>query len=248
MEIPKQLLNCSFCRVKWKSKAPFEKDWTNKPYFYHQMSKIVYENYGVLCGYRDLAVIDCDKESIKIMVEKMLPKTFSVKTGGGGMHYYYFIPELKSKVILELDGEHLGEIQSYGTQVIGANSCHPNGQEYEVMDNIGIETLSLDALKRVLGNYMKITEEVNTGNKNMNPTAFRIKEKVKMSTIAKDYGLSKNGTNWDCPFHDSKGGKALGISDTNGIFHCFGCNVSGNIIKFVQMLEDLKNGNNKTTS
>jgi len=59
MKIPKQLINLSFCRIKHKSKAPFEKDWNNKPYYHFQMERFLGENYGVLCGYRDLAVIDC---------------------------------------------------------------------------------------------------------------------------------------------------------------------------------------------
>lgn len=245
MKIPAQLKELSFCRVKKGTKAPFEKDWTNKPYYFHEIEKYINsENYGVLCGYRDLCIIDCDEESIGEIVRKSLVETFSVRTGGGGMHFYYFIPELRGKVILEFQGKHYGEIQSNGTQCVGAGSIHPNGKTYDVVNNVGIKEISLEELKNALGMYMKITEDKSTGNKNMNPVAFQIKEQVKMSTIAKKYGLSKHGRNWDCPFHDSRGGKSLGISDTNGIFHCFapGCNASGNIIKFVQMLEDLKNG------
>jgi len=32
------------------------------------------------------------------------------------------------------------------------------------------------------------------------------------------------------------------LNDNLGLFHCFGCNVSGNIIKFYAMLKKLKGG------
>ncbi len=153
MEVPKQLKHLSFCRVLKGTKKPFEKDWTNKPYNYEEISKFFpKENYGVLCGYHKLAVIDCDKKELKLIVEKSLPKTFSVKTGGGGIHFYYFIKDLKQKIILK-DKEHLGEVQSYGTQIIGAGSIHPNKKEYEILDNVGIETIDLKLLKEVLGKF-----------------------------------------------------------------------------------------------
>ena len=129
--IPAQLKNLSFCRVKQGTKVPFEKDWTNKPYTYNEIQKFQGENYGVLCGLSNLAVVDCDKEELTLAVSQLFPETFSVKTGGGGTHFYYFIPELKKKIILNAGEEHLGEIQSYGTQVVGVGSVHPNGNKYE---------------------------------------------------------------------------------------------------------------------
>jgi len=153
--IPEQLKQLKFCRVRKQSKSPFEKDWTNKLYSYKEISKFKNENYGVLCGQKDLAVIDCDEDALSLAVSQLLPETFSVKTGGGGMHFYYFIPELKKKMILNTGDEHLGEIQSYGTQVVGAGSTHPNGNEYEVVDNVEIKEISLEDLKKVLGKFMQ---------------------------------------------------------------------------------------------
>ena len=63
MIIPPQLKNCSFNRVLKLTKKPFEKDWTNKPYTYEQISKYFpQENYGVMTGRNNLGVLDDDSE------------------------------------------------------------------------------------------------------------------------------------------------------------------------------------------
>ena len=155
MNIPKQLVDCKFCRVRKQSKAPFEMDWVNKPYSYEEISKIENENYGVLCGHNNLAVIDCDKEELVLVVEQLLPPTFTIQTGGGGKHFYYFIPELKKKIILNAEKEHLGEIQFSGQQVVGPGSIHPNGKEYKALNNEMIATITLAEIEDVLGEFME---------------------------------------------------------------------------------------------
>lgn len=150
-----------FCRIRNGTKRPFEKDWVNKTYSYEEISRFQNENYGIVCGYGNLAVIDCDKEELSLAVKTMLPKTFTIKTGGGGTHYYYFIPELKKKVILNAGEDHLGEIQSYGSQVVGPGSIHPNGNEYKLIEDIPMATITMDDLKKVLGSFMfKEREEI----------------------------------------------------------------------------------------
>ncbi len=151
MEIPKQLKSFRFCKIKLGTKIPYEKDWINNSYYYNQINPVENENYGVVCGFENLAVIDCDKPELNEIVKSKLPETFSVKTGSGGMHYYYLIPELKKKIILFKGEEHLGEIQSYGSQVVGAGSIHPNGNEYQVINNMGIKEISLKEIEEVLG-------------------------------------------------------------------------------------------------
>ena len=144
--ILKQLQNLKFCRIKKGEKKPFEKDWTNKPYSSKDINKFLpNENYGVLCGYENLAVIDSDNDAFQLVVDQLLPETFKVKTGGGGTHNYFFIKDLKQKIILNTsDGVHLGEVQSYGTQVVGPGSIHPSGNKYEVKSEETITTISCE--------------------------------------------------------------------------------------------------------
>jgi len=178
--IPKQLKKLKFCRIKRGSKAPFEKNWNNKPYSYEEISKYFpKENYGVLCGCNNLAVIDCDKKELSLAVEQTLPKTFSVKTGSGGKHFYYFIPDLKKKIILNAGEEHLGEIQSKGTQVVGAGSLHPSGNKYEVIDDIEIKEISLKDIEKNFKQFIK-NERAEVDEKDIEDYENLINEIVKV--------------------------------------------------------------------
>jgi len=68
-----------------------------------------------------------------------------------------------------------------------------------------------------------------------------LKDKIKITDIAKKYGIKVKNNKALCPFHEDKD-PSLSLSNEKGLFHCFGCNTSGDIIKFIQMLEEIKNG------
>ncbi|TYB30333.1 MAG: DNA primase [Candidatus Mcinerneyibacterium aminivorans] len=42
-----------------------------------------------------------------------------------------------------------------------------------------------------------------------------------------------------CPFHDDKG-PSLSISEDKGLFHCFGCGASGNVINFLMQYDNVE--------
>jgi len=86
--IPKKLSNLKFCRVLKSTKKPFEKNWVNKPYSYEEIEGHIKkgENYGVLCGYENLIVIDADVPELAEAVSKLLPPSFRVETGSGGIN------------------------------------------------------------------------------------------------------------------------------------------------------------------
>ena len=75
----------------------------------------------------------------------------------------------------------------------------------------------------------------------IDPNAVLLKDKIKITDIASKYSLKVKGSMALCPFHDDKT-PSLSLSNTKGVFYCFGCGVKGDIITFVRMLEDLKNG------
>ena len=77
--------------------------------------------------------------------------------------------------------------------------------------------------------------------KSIDPNAVALKDKVPITLIAQHYGLKVKGEKAVCPFHADKD-PSLSLSDKKGLFYCFGCHVGGDLIKFVQMLEGLKNG------
>lgn len=68
-----------------------------------------------------------------------------------------------------------------------------------------------------------------------------IKEKINIVEIAESYfTLEKNGGNYwaCCPFHHEKT-PSFAINEAGQFYHCFGCGVSGDVIRFVSEMESL---------
>ena len=156
--------------IREKEKKPSESKWQSEKNYSADSPKLLGHlvkggNYGIACGFGSLVVFDSDEEErlSELGITNKLPRTFTVRTGGGGTHRYYFCPELKDKITLfdpimnepKHPGHplHLGEIQSNGQQVVGPGSIHPNGNQYEVIDDWEIAEISLaelmDAIKEL---------------------------------------------------------------------------------------------------
>lgn len=224
------------------TKKPFEKDWPNKPYTKKEIEKhIPEENYGVLCGYDDLAVIDCDTEALQVVIDEFLPDTFKVKTGSGGTHNYYLIPDLKKKIILETDkGEHLGEVQSSGTQVVGPGSVHPNGAIYETLNNIEVKKISYKKLLEVISPFMKEIKETEEN------AQWEIKENedIDQLNVGDIWGvgnLKKHGNEYygEHPIHGSEGGMNFWVNPLKNTWHCFRCNSGGGPLSAIAVKEGI---------
>lgn len=76
---------------------------------------------------------------------------------------------------------------------------------------------------------------------NGKPLLFqKIAAKISLTGIADAFGLEPLGKKMRvCPFHGDSN-SSLSLSDEKGLFNCFGCHVSGNIIKFYAMLKSIK--------
>lgn len=79
-------------------------------------------------------------------------------------------------------------------------------------------------------------------NVSFDPTATELKDKVPIIAVAQKYGLKVKHKKAICPFHEDKNPSLTFYPETNS-FYCFGCNNGGDLIKFVQLMEDLKNEN-----
>jgi len=71
-----------------------------------------------------------------------------------------------------------------------------------------------------------------------------LNKKAKITDIARKYGINVKGKIALCPFHADKN-PSLTFSDEKNVFRCFGCNVKGDILTFVKMMEELKDGNKR---
>ena len=54
-------------------------------------------------GFGNLSIVDCDEPDLLAVIIKDLPKSFTVKTGSGGIHVYFIIEDLKKKLLLVLE-------------------------------------------------------------------------------------------------------------------------------------------------
>jgi len=151
-----------YCRISKGNKKPFETEWQKKGYIFQEIVAFIpKENYGVLCGYGDLIVIDSDTPELQIAVERLLPDTFRVKTGSGGTHNYFFSPEYTEKIVLTDGTKHYGEVQGQGSQVVGAGSTHPNGKQYEKLNDTPIATISKTQLFELVNNFKNLNPSFN---------------------------------------------------------------------------------------
>lgn len=75
----------------------------------------------------------------------------------------------------------------------------------------------------------------------IDPNAVLLKDKIKITDIAKKYGLKVKGNMAICLWHEDKN-PSLSLSNSKGVFYCFGCGVKGNIITFYKKLKELQNG------
>lgn len=132
----------SFFPVQPKTKQPyikwqeFQKRHPTDEEISQWLEKYPDMNLGIVTWkISQLVVVDMDSYKWAIDTTGIdLPKTFTVKTGGWGFHYYYkceFIDVIKNSTgILE----HV-DIRWDGWYIVGPESIHENWNAYEVMDD-----------------------------------------------------------------------------------------------------------------
>ena len=251
--IPEQLRGMKYRFIKLRSKLSeakkaSEKDWHESyNYKYDEAAFKDYlkesKGYGVLCGFGKLAVIDCDKEEFAKEIYLKLPTTFSVITGSGGLHLYYIIPDLDKKiVVIDSKKVHHGEVQFTGAYVVGAGSIHPNGNKYEVKDDVKIQTISkkdlLGALDPFLKKKDKFVENVATG---LNWDIGKILKTLHgiQEERSTDEGIEHWGQH---PVHGSEKGEEgsnFNLNPSKGVWHCYRCGTGGDALSLIAMLNGL---------
>ena len=252
--IPKQLQRADFrfVRIEVGQKKPFEPGW-NVPgsatnYSISDQKFISWvgsgQNYGVVAGIGGLIVFDADGlvrlTELGVMAE--LPKTFTVRTGGGGLHLYY-ISDLPEKLImydrtLREGGQpmHLGEIQSRGFQAVGPDSLHPNGKIYTVEQNLPIARLDAVDLHKIL------SARVDYGQQDAPQEKRRLKvvmvdpnqrdpfDYANIEDILRPVGnvkKTKTGMKGSHPVHGSTSGNNFEIDTRENTWRCWRCGSGG---------------------
>jgi len=250
-----------FCKVIHKGKRAFEKKF-NTPevaYQYHScdlFGKWLMDskgNYGVLCGYGGLFVLDFDDLATFEKVKKALPPTMMVKSAGKNLpHLYYKDPNAKkiSKVLFDdADGNRIIDLQGQGTYVVGPGSVAPNKEgvmkEYRLVNKLPITNTSyLDicsTLDSLLGSTnTKVSKKMPFKAKRIAHTGDERKDKIKnyisMPQLLAHYGSNVYIKRTSCPFgHSSTSGK--NVQFDNDLMYCHHCCQGGDIFKVVRIAE-----------
>lgn len=223
-----------------KSKRCIETSWQKSNYKWDDPKIQNHKgNLGMLCGH-GIIVIDADDKEIEQIVERDLPETFTVQTGGGGKHYF-LKSDIEKRIILyknpyEKEKIHLGEIQAKGQQVVIPPSIHPNGKQYKVLKDVPIATVDSDTIKFVFRNYVKI-KEITTQNEKVYKNAnISITDVIDISRLKKIGGEEYQGEH---PFHGSTGGTNFCVNLRKDMWHCFRDSCGGNVWSLLAMREGI---------
>lgn len=234
-------------------KRPFEGNW-NKPGGYNYSFNdpklagfmLSGHNYGVCTGMGDLIIFDSDAELRlqELGVSEALPETFSVRTGGGGLHRYYLCKDTGEKIIMfdkELIGDdgkplHLGEVQTLGFQCVCPGSVHPNGNLYRVEVDLPIAEVKWATIYDILEE--KVDFSLAEDDKSDKPLVIKVRnpsmddpfDRINVEDIWRPSGKVRDrggvlvGSH---PVHGSTGGQNFQINTRKNSWYCFRCNGGG---------------------
>ncbi len=246
-----------FVRLLKNQKTPFDKEWSKNPYKYSDILSHFNSgnNYGVACGYGDIVVIDCDKvtsqkdknnrfpeydQELSTIIEKYLPSTLTIESGSGGRHFYFKCAELKKKVVLNSKRNseplHFGEILSYGSQVVGPGSIHPNtGTKYKIINKSEIAKVKITDLYKVLTPFLTQVQDSYD-----NKTEHKI-EDIPITDIFSTAGMKKTPEGYigSHPVHGSTTGMNFFINPSKNLWHCFRCNSGGGPAQAIAVKEGI---------
>ena len=242
-KIPEQYIDMKFCRVRYKTKKPFELDWTNKPYTYEEIHPhFPKENYGVMTGVNCLGVLDDDTKDnilLKLALESF-GETFRVRN-----HLYYKLKNWDGQKIIfyDLVGKHCGELQGKGQMVVGAGSTHPSGEIYEIKNNVSIKEIDVEIFKSIFQDFIPELKPTIAYKKRTNWEGEDVKDIPIISVISlgglRDMG---NGCYQGSHIvHGSSGGMNFRINTLNNTWYCFRCSSGGSSPELIAVVEGIIN-------
>ena len=234
-----------------KGKEPFPTDWqTTNNFVFHDQHLIDYitdGSYGVIGGFGNLVIIDFDNEDVQNTVEPKLPDTFTVKSGGKGLHHcYYVVTDAPENIkVLDINENTLADIQGKGKQVVGPGSTHESGRRYEVIKDIPIASTTMSAIRDVFSPWLvRELEKKEPADFNTDPINDEIRRRQKLSDLLRQYGIDNvpNASNGlcMCPLgHDSISRQCFHYDDDKGLWHCFHCGKGGDVFTLVALKNNL---------
>ena len=246
MLIPNQLRSKQFkfvklgkCKSQW-CKNPIEKDYyeTNN-YQYDDPALIEHighgYNYGIICGIGNLLVLDFDEATIQQNLISLLPKTFTVKTGGKGLyHMYYIVDEPFRKFPLKDEKERvLMDFLCKGSFAVAPGSIHDSGKAYEVVNDCYIAKIRKSDLKRIFTKWDEpIFKKIYVKNIQFEGPLQKIIRNVTVRDVLAKLGVTTfvRGSRYKCPLHGGSNPYNAYVDDAKGLWYCHHCQKGGNVI------------------
>jgi len=267
-QIPEALHNRAFrfALIRKGEKGPFEKSWPDKNNYAYDDPKLVRHleaggNYGVVCGPGGVVVVDVDDPQWNGSIRSALPRTFTVRTGRGGRHFYYIVKEDGRKTTLydSATNGKIGDLQC-GTLVtgtgrtlaVGPGSLHETGNRYVIENDSLLAELSAHELNKRLqqcGVVFAITKRDRIPEETVkkNKAHRQGKQESRVDTLRIEDVLSLSGFKetkpgvyqGPHPIHGSETGQNLTVDTNLNLWHCFRCHTGGTPLQFFAMKEGL---------
>jgi len=252
MNIPSQLKkdDFKFILLNGQTKKPLEPKWTTANNYKYNDEKLLNHiktnNYGVLCGVGNLAVLDIDNLDIIPKIEKILPETFTIETGGGKRHYYFLVNPTTEKVVFNktINGVsfHYGELQFEGAQVVGPESIHPvTRKEYKIIKDLPISPLTTVKINILKQDFCDAEYTTKHKSKTISDVESDIEKQISITNVFNVNNLkpSKDEYYGEHPIHGSTGGMNFFVNPTKNLWHCFRCGSGGGVALAIAVKENI---------
>lgn len=204
---------------------------------------------GIHCGKSHIWVLDIDgkegMDELKVFTDKYgeLPKTRTIQSGSGGIHYYWAAWE-KNLIISSSNKQISGNIDIKGNDknsyVVAPPTMHLSGKRYEYINRCP----PIDAPEWLI----KIAKSVGYVNTNGKPNTEDIKKRVEYETpiyklLNKEQmsHLHREGNylKGKHPIHGSATNRNFTIDLSTNRWFCYRHNSNGGLIELAAMLDGL---------
>ena len=219
-----------YIKLGRRAKTPLEA-WREKQYSWDEIQPWLKDggNIGFVTGIDDICVLDIDApERVDALGIKPYV-TKAARTGSGGFHLYYRIPNAKKVILNDVDGNHLGELQCTGQYVVSPPSIHPNGYPYAWLNHIDVaEVGSVEEVLKPFQGKIKPWYTVQHVSRNSivrdDPLSM---VDVRDIWSAKETARSGDQILCEHPVHGSTTGHNLIINPEKNVWQCRRCMSGG---------------------
>lgn len=222
-----------------RGKTPVDYDWPTREYSKEALTEWIKQGLNIGCRLRkNELVVDVDPrnyaegvDSEEILAnlfgffdfEDMIDTCPTVKTGGGGYHFYYLLPKgLVNGLLREtLDILPGIEFKKIGRQVLAAGSKHPSGTYYRWLNHGERQIVPEEVLSQLKRKI--VYQEYTTGAGSL--TGVQLAELVLDKLDIKNYASNDKWFPMLAASHHATGGAGVeeftrwSISDTNYAHH-----------------------------